>query len=96
MSDDQRPPMTAESLPGGGGTVIRNPNREYIMLITWKHAIQLEAKGVRLRHSTSISTMAKKFFNLPRNTDRLTILDHIHARIDVLTLAMFGTDTDDV
>jgi len=79
----QRRPEYVEGIPGGGGTLIENPNREVMSLIVWRRALRLEAAGMR-RRGRSVTAIVKEHFGVTRGTDRVKLGMMIDARLKEL------------
>jgi hypothetical protein len=78
-----RRPEFVEHIPGGG-TIIENPDRERIMLTTWKAAIRLEQAGIMVRRGKKVMTMAKAHFSLGRAAHFTTVIRAIEDRLTEL------------
>jgi hypothetical protein len=65
----------------GVGTIIRNPDREIIMLLTWRSALRLEQNGMKRSRGKQVSTLARIRYGLPRNTPIPQIKERIEAEL---------------
>lgn len=65
----------------GVGTIITNPDREAVMLMTWRAALRLHAVGMRRSHGKQVTTLAKAHFGLPRGTTIPELQERITARL---------------
>lgn len=71
--------MKVEALESGG-TIIHNPDRELMQLMTWKYCLRLEAIGMR-RRGPSVKSIVKKHFKVGRQTPVATLIALVKARL---------------
>ncbi len=62
-------------------------------LLQWKHAIRLEAKGIRVARR-SVNAHAARAFGLPKRSKRPLVLAHVEAALEAVKVA--GVAMNDV
>jgi hypothetical protein len=75
----RRPEFT--SVSAGGGTLIENPDRERIMLTTWRSALRLEQIGIQVARGRKVSSIAKAYLGIKHAITIPELKDRITARL---------------